>query len=178
VKNPAKHKNRIPFEGLLTRLDAPSDKAPSGARGHRVILTTGAAEAALGSLIGMAVSFKAAWDGHDARQKCGVITEAFIEGDELRVAGHIYAHDFPDVFAQMSKPNVNLGMSYEMVDARVENMTSPIWTLTEVTFTGAAILLRNKAAYRSTRINLMAVASTSRGGRIKLQVEGGRVKLG
>src|SRR5258706_8737395 len=33
------HPNRLPFEGVLTLLDVPSDKAPSGARGHRVVLT-------------------------------------------------------------------------------------------------------------------------------------------
>lgn len=68
------HPNRLPFEGVLTLVDVASDKAPSGARGHRVVLTRAAAEAALPSLLGMAVDYKAGWDGHDARQKVGVIT--------------------------------------------------------------------------------------------------------
>jgi hypothetical protein len=70
------HPNRLPFEGVLTLVDVASDKAPSGARGHRVILSRAAAEAALPSLLGMAVDYKAGWDGHDARQKCGIITSA------------------------------------------------------------------------------------------------------
>ena len=37
------HPNRLPFEGCLTLLDVASDKAPSGARGHRVVMTTEAA---------------------------------------------------------------------------------------------------------------------------------------
>ncbi len=41
------HPNRLPFEGVLTLVDVASDKAPSGARGHRVVLTREAAEAAL-----------------------------------------------------------------------------------------------------------------------------------
>ena len=49
------HPNRLPFEGCLTLVDIASDKAPSGARGHRVLLTRAAAEAALPSLLGMAV---------------------------------------------------------------------------------------------------------------------------
>ena len=61
------HPNRLPFEGVLTLVDVPSDRAPSGARGHRVILTRQAAETALPSLMGMAVDYKAGWDGHDAR---------------------------------------------------------------------------------------------------------------
>ena len=68
------HPNRLPFEGCLTLVDVASDKAPSGAKGHRVVLTREAAEAAMPSLLGMAVGYKAGWDGHDARQKCGIIT--------------------------------------------------------------------------------------------------------
>ena len=62
------HPNRLPFEGVLTLVDVASDKAPNGAKGHRVVLTRAAAEAALPSLMGMAVDYKAGWDGHDARQ--------------------------------------------------------------------------------------------------------------
>src|ERR1035441_5651313 len=48
------HPNRLPFEGVLTLVDVASDKAPSGARGHRVLLTRAAAQAALPSQIGRA----------------------------------------------------------------------------------------------------------------------------
>ncbi len=134
------HPNRLPFEGCLTLVDVASDKAPSGARGHRVVLTRAAAEAALPSLLGMAVDYKAGWDGHDARQKCGIL----------------FARDFPEIEAK-TQPKAGLrqigsqmGMSYELADAHVADMRSSIWTLTRATFTGAAILLRDKAAYRGT----------------------------
>ena len=39
----AAHPNRAPFRGVLTLVDTPSDRAPSGARGHRVVLTRAAA---------------------------------------------------------------------------------------------------------------------------------------
>jgi hypothetical protein len=159
------HPNRLPFEGVLTLLDVPSDKAPSGARGHRVILTREAAEAALPSLLGMAVDYKAGWDGHDARQKCGIITAAEVDGQRLTVAGYLFARDFPEfgpasgagsptglttgLEAKMQAPGA-LGMSYELADAHVADMRAQVWTLTRATFTGAAILLREKAAYRST----------------------------
>src|ERR1700677_4624139 len=102
------HPNRLPFEGVLTLVDVASDKAPSGARGHRVILTQTAAEAALPSLLGMAVDYKAGWDGHDARQKCGIITSAHIghsrgssKGSRLLVSGYLYARDFPEMAARV-----------------------------------------------------------------------------
>jgi hypothetical protein len=156
------HPNRLPFEGVLTLVDVASDKAPSGARGHRVVLTREAAEAALPSLMGMAVDYKAGWDGHDARQKCGIITAAEVDGQRLTVAGYLFARDFPEMEAkiQVEASGTNaMGMSYELADAHVADMKAQIWTLTRATFTGAAILLREKAAYRSTSFRLKRPAA-------------------
>ncbi|WP_263369035.1 hypothetical protein [Edaphobacter dinghuensis] len=147
------HPNRLPFEGVLTLVDVPSDKAPSGARGHRVVLTRAAAEAALPSLLGMAVDYKAGWDGHDARQKCGIITAAEVDGKRLTVSGYLFARDFPEMESKIQAEGA-MGMSYELADAHVADMQASIWTLTRATFTGAAILLRDKAAYRSTSFRL------------------------
>ena len=149
------HPNRVAFEGVLTLVNAASDKAPAGARGHRVMLTREAAEKALPSLLGMAVDYRPGWDGHDARRKIGLLTEANLVGPRLAVKGYIYARDFPEVaksiFAQA--PGA-MGMSYELADAQVEDMRAEVWKLTRVTFTGAAILLRDKAAYRETSFRM------------------------
>jgi hypothetical protein len=152
------HPNRVPFEGVLTVVNAASDKAPAGARGHRVLLTREAAEKALPSLLGMAVDYRPGWDGHDARCKIGLLTEADLAGNRLVVRGYLYARDFPEV-AQTLKASASanakaLGMSYEVADARVEDMRAEVWKLTRVTFTGAAILLRDKAAYRATSFRM------------------------
>jgi hypothetical protein len=147
------HPNRLPFEGILTLVDVASDKAPSGARGHRVVLTRAAAEAALPSLLGMAVDYKAGWDGHDARQKCGIITSAELEGKKLTVAGFLFSRDFPEIEQRVGIEGA-MGMSYELAEAHVADMGAQVWTLTRATFTGAAILLREKAAYRGTSFRL------------------------
>ena len=160
------HPNRLPFEGCLTLVDVASDKAPSGARGHRVVLTRAAAEAALSSLLGMAVDYKAGWDGHDARQKCGIITSATLEDRRLMVEGYLFARDFPEIEQKITcnaDPGTALsrqmGMSYELADAHVADMRASIWTLTRATFTGAAILLREKAAYRGTSFRVRRAAN-------------------
>ena len=41
-----------------------------------------------------------------------------------------------------------LGMSYEIADAVVEDIQAKVWVLNRVMFTGAAVLRRDKAAYR------------------------------
>jgi len=149
------HPNRVDFEGVLTVVNTPSDKAPAGARGHRVILTREAAERALPSLLGMAVDYRPGWDGHDAKRKIGLITEANVVGKQLVVRGYLYARDFPEVAAAIAtKARDSMGMSYELADARVEDIRADIWKLTRVTFTGAAILLREKAAYRDTSFRM------------------------
>ncbi|HZZ39453.1 MAG TPA: hypothetical protein VFE06_09995 [Acidobacteriaceae bacterium] len=156
------HPNRAPFQGVLTRVDEPSTKPPSGARGHRVILTRAAALAALPSLLGMAVDYVPSWDGHDARRKCGIITEADVDGSRLLVAGYLFAKDFPDVERHMRQGAAgSMGMSWELADAHVEDMRQEVWTLTRATFTGAAILLREKAAYRNTSFELAAARCRS-----------------
>jgi hypothetical protein len=149
------HPNRVAFEGVLTVVNAASDKAPSGARGHRVMLTRAAAEKALPSLLGMAVDYRPGWDGHDARRKIGLLTEAHLDGNRIVVRGYLYARDFPEVTdaIRAHEPEA-LGMSYELADARVEDMRAEIWKLNRVTFTGAAILLREKAAYRATSFRM------------------------
>jgi len=149
------HPNRVPFDGVLTLVNAPSDRAPNGARGHRVLLTREAATKALPSLLGMAVDYKPSWDGHDVQRKIGVVTEADIVGRQLVVKGYLYGRDFPEVAASIVSRGADaLGMSFELADARVENLCAEVWKLTRVTFTGAAVLLRDKAAYHATSFRM------------------------
>jgi len=177
----AGHPNRQAFRGVLTLVDVVSDKSPAGARGHRVVLARSAAEAALASLLGMGLDYAPALDRHDTRRKIGVITRAEIVGRQLELGGYLFAKDFPEIVREIGRGSgmrrgLNaregsgrpallasgeghhvhnpLGMSYEIADARVADARSRVWTLTRVTFTGAAVLRRDKAAYRDTWIEL------------------------
>jgi len=174
------HPNRVGFRGVLTVVDVASDRPPAGARGHRVLLTRRAAEAAIPSLLGMGLDYAPALDRHDVRRKVGVITRAEIIGRQVEVSGFLYARDFPEIVEEVGRSErvpigsegarrggatvtdksvrprqAGLGMSYEIADAQVEDIKAPIWVLTKVTFTGAAILRREKAAYRGTWIELV-----------------------
>lgn len=155
----ARHPNRMPFEGVLTIADEASDKPPSGARGHRVLLPATSIEAALPSLLGMAVDYAPSLDRHDARRKVGIITSAELEAagtvHKLAVEGYLFAQDFPEVVREMAAGAGSLGMSYEIADAVVVDVNAPVWVVNEFTFTGAAVLRRDKAAYRKTSIRLV-----------------------
>ena len=156
----ARHPNRIPFRGVLAQVESASQRPPSGARGHRVLLTRPAADAALPSLIGMALDYTPQLDGHDARMKVGIITAAEIVGRELTIAGYLFGRDFPELVRELKSSR--LGMSYELADARVEDVRAEVWRLTEVTFTGAAILKREKAAYSHTSIEIANTGEPSK----------------
>ncbi|HTS37805.1 MAG TPA: hypothetical protein VMH04_19175 [Candidatus Solibacter sp.] len=223
-----RHPNRAAFRGVLTMVDVPSKRAPSGSNGRRVVLTRAAAEAALPSLLGMALDYAPSFDRHDVQRKVGVITSAEIVGNNLEVGGYLYAKDFPEVVREIERsagvgrqaPGVGaqtsgvqsqarelraencgssegtrlrtslraaverlrsltaglrredeariasicagnldaagagLGMSYEVTNVVVADRRPRVWTLSKVTFTGAAILRRNKAAYEDTWIAL------------------------
>ena len=169
------HPNRVPFRGVLTLVDAPSDKPPSGSRGHRVLLTGKAVQEAIPSLLGMAVDYTPSLDGHNARAKIGVVTSAELEAlavsrvlarggralrlhgsaQQLKVGGYLYGKDFPEVVREMRAKGKNeLGMSYEIADVHVADLEAAVWAVTKFTFTGAAVLLRNKAAYQRTWVEV------------------------
>lgn len=173
-----RHPNRVPFRGVLAPVDLPSDRPPEGANGHRVVLTRAAAERALPSLLGMALDYLPALSGHDERRKVGIITEAEVavgrwpladghtpvskdqrptandKSAALVISGYLYARDFPDLIRELRSNAAALGLSYEITEARVEDVRASAWVLTEVIFTGAAILRREKAAYANTSIEL------------------------
>lgn len=235
----AGHPNRAAFRGVLTMVDVPSQRAPSGAKGHLVVLTKRAAEAALPSLLGMALDYSPALDRHDARCKVGVITRAEIVGRNLELGGYLFARDFPEIVEEIAKSGrgsdyrsldssgerlgervtmhaavstrepgqwgegyrlraslraaagrilglaeamrripksrrelsggssleirseacissgaSGLGLSYEVMDVQIADTRAQVWALAKVTFTGAAILRRDKAAYCDTWIEL------------------------
>ena len=216
-------------------VDVPSQRAPDGAKGHLVVLTRKAAEAALPSLLGMALDYSPGLDRHDVRCKVGVITRAEIVGRNIELGGYLFARDFPEIVEEIAKarpggerrisdpfrarlvqagvihaavcpydaegyrltaslraaagqllsfakamkkkspsalehaggvgPTIRaescvaagpegLGLSYEITAVEIEDKEARVWTLSKVIFTGAAILRRDKAAYRDTWIEL------------------------
>lgn len=146
------HPNRMPFSGILTRLDEASDNAPHGSSGKLVYLPKDVAERALPSLLGMAVDFEEGFEGHDPQAKIGVITAATIDGNALHIEGFIYASDFPKEAAAIQIDKDKLGFSFEMKRVQVETMDADPLVITDCVFTGAAILRKDRAAYTTTSL--------------------------
>ena len=150
------HPNRVPFAGVLTKLDQPSTRPPGGSNGHKVYIAAKVAEAALPSLIGMPVNVAHDYEGHEKKQPIGTIAEAHISGDDLCVSGFLYGKNFPHEVAFVKQHKDQLGMSYEISDVQIDSEQDAVWHINSLMFTGASILFKDKAAYAKTSVSAAA----------------------
>ncbi len=145
------HSNKLPFTGVLTRLDQPSDKPVGGTGGRRVVLPSDVAEDALSSLLGMAIDFTKDFDGHRPKVKIGLITAANVVDDAVEIAGFFYAADFPEEVQFIQAEKEKLGFSFE-AQSLMQDMRADPLVVCACEFTGAAVLYKDKAAYFNTSI--------------------------
>lgn len=155
------HPNKMPFSGILTYFDVPSDMAPHGSNGRKVLIPSDVGVPALDSLIGMAVNLiEGAMDDHDPQSKIGVITSAEAgestgNGVPVYIQGYIYANDFPSAALDIKLNQSALGFSYETTNTLLMDGTyedEPVAVVTQVVFTGASILYAADAAYTTTTL--------------------------
>jgi hypothetical protein len=147
-------RSRTPFSGVLATLDTVSNFAPVGApHERRIILTSQAARGGLHTLLGMGINFD-----HDRMTKrLGVITAAEVHGTDLRIQGYFYG-DHPEEVQAIKEHKDELGLSFEASRCVYLDSNSPILTVTSLVFTGAAVLLKSKAAYTMTSLAASAAA--------------------
>lgn len=152
VPNTPGHPNKRPFKGILTRIDEPSDGPPNGSGGRRVFLTKAAAEAALPTLLGMAVDCSKNLSDHAESHKIGIITGAEISGNAIEIEGYFYAKDFPAEMRAIDKNKSKLGFSFELSPTKWCVSPENYFRVEAGIFTGAALLYKDKAAYQTTAL--------------------------
>lgn len=170
------HPNKMPFSGIFTYFDAPSDEAPGGANGRRVVIPAKVGIPALESLKGMAVNYSENWDDHNPQEKIGVITNVWAGERQadgaipVHVEGYIYSLDFYDAAVNIKANQSQLGFSYETANTRLvdgEWNGEPVAIVTDLGyFTGASILLKKSAAYKTTSI---AASAEQKGGNEEME---------
>ena len=160
--NNQKHCNKLPFKGTIMKLDTPSEGSPQNSCQivKPIMLSKKEAMNSANTMCFMGID--CVWDddgedtsddmtGHDARFKIGVISSCYVEGSELKVEGFIYASDFPDIADYIKQNKSEMGFSVEML-CRAEELDDYI-NVTDVEFTGVAMLFKDCAAYQSTYID-------------------------
>lgn len=162
------HPNAMPWSGILLVTDQASDQAPSGAEGHRILVPKSVAEKRLKTLKNMGLNYKGSRDGHAVRNKVGVITDAWMEGNAVKVKGVIWKKDFPEAVNDLK--GQRLGMSMELAKVDVENPDADIWNLQDFVFTGATALWPQAAAYHRTALAASRDKNKSGGTNVKKKV--------
>jgi len=158
------HRNFVPFEGVAAFIGKPSERpahlvnfdTEQIEEGAPISFTRAAVEAALPTLLGMGLCFQeGSYQNHAPRSKCGLITEAWIEGDELRIRGGIYALDFPDVIAELEKNHRHLALCPMMRDLEIDPKTLPeLFSVLKMTFTGVALMRVGTTDFDGTTIRI------------------------
>lgn len=146
------------FSGTVCYVDTPSDYTPHGGEtGFKTIISSQNID--VDSLVGSGVNamwgeWYQDWDlkDHDVRFKIGVIDKAWLEGNEVKVEGHLWKNDFPDVCDTIECAKDSLGFSVEAyfdgISIDKDAMTE---TGTGAHFTGVAVLYKSKAAFQKTK---------------------------
>ena len=147
------------FEATVGFVDTPTDATPCGGiADFKTIISSEGLD--FSSLVGSGVNvaYSDWWagynfKGHDKLNKVGVIDEAWLEGKDIKVKGHIWKCDFPEIADTIECAKESLGASVEVYFEGVKT-DSVAKTVTGLNchFTGVAILYKNKAAFNKTSI--------------------------
>jgi hypothetical protein len=156
------HINKMEWTGCVTLLDSPSDGPPGGAGGMCVVFDSVGVTNKCQTMVGMGLNcewpdgwFAApeyALTGHDERFKIGYVSDCWVEGNKLMAKGVIWKRDFDDISFMIQNGKDALGFSVEcMVDEYKEAEDGNLH-VTDMTFTGVALLWKNTAAFEGTQL--------------------------
>lgn len=170
------HPNAMYFTATFARIGTPSDGTPCGADEPVVIDAEEAAKSIKTmNFMGIDCEWNEWWPeycmtGHDTRNKIGVVRNAYIEGNELKIDGLIYSKDFSDIAFFIKNATPSLGFSMECL-ASSEIQDDNYEHLHDITFTGVAILFKNLAAYEDTYLDYVASKKKGTKGLTKEEME-------
>lgn len=137
-------------------MDRPSENIPIGAK-RKLFISSEEMKKALPLLKGMPINAEFNnLSSHAPETIIGVITDAWIDKQEVKVEGHLFGANLPEEVEviQAIARSGELGMSIEM-DAGLKEVDYQGETVEQVhglTPLGAAILFKDRAAYNKTRL--------------------------
>lgn len=146
--------NRRPVEGVLFRIDEPSESAPSVGPGLPLYVPKAVAEEALSTVSGLPLDAHDNLSQHANPEIAGVMLSASIQGNDFRVSGYLYDWSRGDKVAKIAANKEQLGMSMNANaighEAEVDGKT--VFWVDKLELLGANILFSEKATYRQTRL--------------------------
>jgi hypothetical protein len=169
------HRNAVPWAGVCGFADTPLDgkvhwtnsdtkqivESPSDA--PKLIFRRDAVQRALPSFLGMALTAQeGSLENHAFRSAVGIITSADIEGNEIRVSGHIFGESYPDMLEGIKTMRTKLGMCMRYTDIVFEWPTEekPKFAfIKDFSLIGIAIMHKNNCGFTGTSVRLLPYVS-------------------
>lgn len=151
--------NLYPFEGVLFRVDEPSDAPPSIGPKLPLYIPRDVAESVL-DVANLPLEAAANLTGHDRQGTCGVMTAASIEGSEFRVKGFIWPWNYGQKVSKILAAKRQLGMSMNAATTGEVAIIGgqKVHRVTQLELRGGCILLAQLASWQKTRIAAAASA--------------------
>lgn len=157
--------NERAVEGILFKIDRPSEAIPSVGPGLPLYIPRSVASEALACLD---FSRPKPIDAHDSLSKhasteiVGAMTSARIDGDDFWIAGVLWDYNQPEKIEAISAAQDHLGMS---VNATAEGHPAEVngrsvWQIDRLRILGANILFSEKATFKKTRTNVLASSAS------------------
>lgn len=146
--------NRKEFEGVLFRIDEPSESAPSIGPGYPLYITREVAESVVNSCSGLPLDADASLARHANEEITGVIMAARIEGNDFIVKGYLYDWSRGEKVAAIAANKNDLGMSMNAsaVGHEAEVGNTKVFWIDSLQLMGANILFSDRATYQQTRV--------------------------
>ena len=154
-----KNPNVMLWSGILSYIDTPSSGIPCGAD-KPVVLPMDEIMKSYSTLKGTALN--AVWEdgffsnpaesltGHNERNIIGYIDDVSIDENKLIGSGLIFKSNFPDLSFMVENTFKSLGFSVELTCGMTD--TEEYSVAKDITFSGAALLFSNCAAWDSTQM--------------------------
>lgn len=158
--------NKIPFTGVLFRMDEPSESAPSKGSEYPLYIPRNIAEPliqAIASSGGLPIDVDDTLSKHSNPNIAGVMTNAEIQGSNFVVHGHLFPWSQKEKVGLILANQKHLGMSMNALanGAIVDRGGRKVFEIRDLELLGANVLFKDRATYQKTNFEAQIAASSS-----------------
>jgi hypothetical protein len=158
--------NKIPFTGILFRMDEPSESSPSKGSDYPLFISRTVAEPliqAIASSGGLPIDVDDTLSKHSNPNIAGVMTNAEIQGSNFVVHGHLFPWSQKEKVGLILANQRHLGMSMNALanGAVIDRGGRKVFEIRDLELLGANVLFKDRATYQKTNFEAQIAASSS-----------------
>jgi hypothetical protein len=158
--------NKIPFTGILFRMDEPSESSPSKGSDYPLFISRTVAEPliqAIASSGGLPIDVDDTLSKHSNPNIAGVMTNAEIQGSNFVVHGHLFPWSQKEKVGLILANQKHLGMSMNALanGVVIDRGGRKVFEIRDLELLGANVLFKDRATYQKTNFEAQIAASSS-----------------